>query len=93
VEQTRTNQHASNIRNKIGKVKKKDINDIWNNIIDRTEKALEAEKQVKKAKKSQVTHRAIDVSKIDKLKVRRKDGTIDEIYPARIARYASYMVG
>ena len=93
VEQTRTNQHASNIRNKIGKVKKKDINDIWNNIIDRTEKALEAEKQVKKAKKSQVTHRAIDVSKIDKLKVRRKDGTIDEIYPARIARYASYFVG
>jgi len=35
----------------------------------------------------------IDVSKIDKLKVRRKDGTIDEIYPARIARYASYMIG
>lgn len=94
VEQTRTNKHASNIRNKIGKVQKKAINDIWNNIMDRTEKALEAEKQVKQTKKSNTpTHKPIDVSKIDKLKVRRRDGSIDEIYPARIARYASYFVG
>ena len=94
VEQTRTNKHASNIRNKIGKVQKKAINDIWNNIMDRTEKALEAEKQVKQTKKSNTpTYKPIDVSKIDKLKVRRRDGSIDEIYPARIARYASYFVG
>ena len=62
--------------------------------MDRTEKALEAEKQVKQTKKSNTpTYKPIDVSKIDKLKVRRRDGSIDEIYPARIARYASYFVG
>jgi hypothetical protein len=92
-DQIRTNHHASDIRDKIGKVEKKSINNIWNNIIDRTEKALEAEKQVKKAKERQVRHEPIDISKIDKIKVRRKDGTIDEIYPARIARYAKYMIG
>ena len=48
-------------------------------------------KQLKKLKNRNTAH-AINVSKIDKLKIRRADGTIDEIYPARIARYANFFI-
>ena len=85
------NKHSKNIAKNLKKVNKKSIRDIWDNIMDRAQKTSEDEKQLKKLKNRNTAH-AINVSKIDKLKIRRADGTIDEIYPARIARYANFFI-